>query len=90
MLLSLVHEFRETDCALHNLKVLMGVQHVKELALRSLMEWDSNLLGCAAISHVVLSHSCVLCNTQFYQIHTHCAIRSPITVTSQQTITFQF
>ena len=60
-------------------KVLMCVQHVQELALRSLRVQDSSLLGCAAIKHVVLSHSCILCNTQFYQIHTNCAVRSPIT-----------
>lgn len=71
-------------------KVLMGVQHVKELALRSSRERDSSLLGCAAISHVVLSHSCVPCNTQFYQFHSDCAICSPVTVTSQQTLTSQF
>jgi len=55
-------------------KVLMGVQHVQELALRSIRKRDSSFLGCAAISHVVLSHLCILCNTQFYQIHTDCAI----------------
>ena len=69
-------------------KVLLGVQHVKELALRSLGEWDSSLLGCAAvshvyvcasISHVVPSHLCIHCNTQFYQIHTNHAVCSPIT-----------
>jgi hypothetical protein len=73
MLLSLVYEFRETDSALYNLKGVDGCAHVKELALRSSRECDSSLLGCTAISHVVLSYSCILCNTQFHQIHTDSA-----------------
>jgi hypothetical protein len=88
ILLSLVHELRETDSALYNLKGVDGWQHVKEMALRNLREWESSLLGCAAISHVVLSHSYILSNTRFYQIHTHCAVCSPIifTYTSQYTV----
>jgi len=44
MLLSLVHEFRETECALHNLKGVDGCATCEGIGLRSSRErvfWDA-------------------------------------------------
>jgi len=93
MLLSLVHEFRETDCALHNLKGVDGCATCKGIGFKKFkgVGFKSSGMRChitcspitfmCTLQYTVLSNSHTLCYMYSYHIHVYFAIHSSIKFT---------
>jgi len=93
MLLSLEHEFRENDCAFHNLKGIDGCATCAGIGFKKYKEAGLKFSGmrchitCSPITfmytlqYTVLSNSHRLCYMKSYHIHVYFAIHSSITFT---------